>query len=73
MRVPDVLISGNHQEIKFWRYQQSLERTIERRKDLISEKNLLNFKEQKSYKKKSNNYNKFQNEGVYEDEDHIWM
>jgi len=73
MRVPDVLISGNHQEIKCWRYQQSLERTIERRKDLISEKNLLNFKEQKSYKKKSNNYNKFQNEGVYEDEDHIWM
>ena len=34
MKVPDVLISGNHEEIKLWREQKSLERTLERRNDL---------------------------------------
>ena len=34
-RVPDVLLSGNHEKIKSWRRQQSLKRTIERRPDLI--------------------------------------
>ena len=32
MEVPDVLISGNHQEIKLWRKQKSLQRTLDRRK-----------------------------------------
>ena len=36
MKVPDVLVSGNHEEIKLWRSQKSLERTLERRSDLIS-------------------------------------
>ena len=36
MKVPDVLISGNHEEIKIWREKKSYERTLERRKDLIS-------------------------------------
>ena len=35
MKVPDVLISGNHKEIKFWREEQMLKRTFKRRKDLI--------------------------------------
>ena len=34
MKVPDVLISGNHKEIKIWREEKSLERTLERSKDL---------------------------------------
>ncbi len=35
MKVPDVLISGNHQEIAKWRYKESLKKTQERRQDLI--------------------------------------
>ncbi len=34
MRVPDVLLSGNHGEIEQWRKQQQLQRTRERRPDL---------------------------------------
>ena len=33
--VPDVLISGNHAKIDAWRYEQSLEKTKQRRPDLI--------------------------------------
>ena len=33
--VPDVLLSGNHVEIARWRQQQSLERTRQRRRDLL--------------------------------------
>ena len=36
MKVPDILVSGNHEEIKFWRKQKMLERTLDRRNDLIS-------------------------------------
>jgi tRNA (guanine37-N1)-methyltransferase len=35
--VPEVLLSGNHQQIAAWRRQQSLERTRERRADLLDE------------------------------------
>jgi tRNA (guanine37-N1)-methyltransferase len=35
LRVPDVLLSGNHQEIRRWRKRESLERTLERRPDLL--------------------------------------
>ncbi len=34
-KVPDVLLSGNHAEIKKWRYEQSLKRTRQRRPDLL--------------------------------------
>ena len=37
--MPDVLLSGNHKEIQLWRSQKSLERTLERRNDLISNEN----------------------------------
>ena len=44
MKVPDILVSGNHEEIKLWRKQKSLERTLERRKDLIFEQeNNINY------------------------------
>lgn len=34
-RVPEVLLGGNHDEIRRWRLQQSLGRTFERRPDLL--------------------------------------
>ena len=42
--VPDVLLSGHHEEIKRWRLKQSLGRTKEKRPDLL-EKRLLNEQE----------------------------
>lgn len=35
MKVPDVLLSGNHAKIAEWRKEQSLKRTRERRPDLL--------------------------------------
>lgn len=35
LAVPDVLLSGNHQEIAAWRAQQRRQRTAERRRDLL--------------------------------------
>jgi tRNA (guanine37-N1)-methyltransferase len=37
MKVPDVLLSGNHAEIARWRAEQARQRTRERRPDLLSE------------------------------------
>lgn len=34
-KVPDVLLSGNHAEIEKWRRERSLQRTLERRPDLL--------------------------------------
>lgn len=36
LRVPDVLLSGDHQAIDRWRREQRLERTTARRKDLLT-------------------------------------
>ena len=36
--VPEVLVSGNHQEIDKWRKEESLKRTKERRSDLLDKK-----------------------------------
>lgn len=35
MKVPEVLLTGHHSEIKKWREAQALKRTSERRKDLL--------------------------------------
>jgi tRNA (guanine37-N1)-methyltransferase len=35
MKVPEVLLSGNHREIASWREEQSLKRTTQRRNDLL--------------------------------------
>jgi len=35
-KVPDVLLSGHHEEIAKWRRQQALKRTWQRRRDLLS-------------------------------------
>ncbi|HLG74217.1 MAG TPA: tRNA (guanosine(37)-N1)-methyltransferase TrmD [Chloroflexota bacterium] len=36
MGVPEVLLSGNHQEVDRWRRQESLRRTLERRPDMLA-------------------------------------
>ena len=35
MKVPDVLLSGNHAEIRRWRKREALARTLARRPDLL--------------------------------------
>ena len=35
LRVPDVLMSGNHAEIRRWRKREALSRTLDRRPDLL--------------------------------------
>jgi len=35
LRVPDVLLSGHHEQVRRWRRRKSLERTLERRPDLL--------------------------------------
>lgn len=37
LAVPEVLVSGNHEKIDLWRYEKSLEITMERRPDLFRE------------------------------------
>lgn len=36
-KVPDVLMSGDHRKIEEWRHEQSLQRTKERRPDLLND------------------------------------
>ena len=36
LRVPDVLLSGNHAQVAAWRRRQSLERTLQRRPELLT-------------------------------------
>ncbi len=36
-RVPEVLLSGHHEEVRRWRKREALRRTLERRPDLIDE------------------------------------
>lgn len=36
LRVPEVLLSGNHQKIEAWRLQKSKEKTVSRRPDLLA-------------------------------------
>ncbi len=36
MKVPDILLSGNHESIAAWRREQSLKRTARRRPDLLA-------------------------------------
>ncbi|WP_205007748.1 tRNA (guanosine(37)-N1)-methyltransferase TrmD [Sporolactobacillus spathodeae] len=40
MKVPDVLLSGNHERIRDWRHKESLRRTWERRPELLTDRSL---------------------------------
>ena len=44
-RVPDILLSGNHAEIARWRRRRALERTRERRPDLLRPEHLADLAE----------------------------
>jgi tRNA (guanine37-N1)-methyltransferase len=35
MAVPEALMSGNHEEIRKWRHQRALEKTLRNRPDLL--------------------------------------
>ena len=37
MAVPEVLISGNHEEIRRWRRRTALEKTLRNRPDLVDQ------------------------------------
>ncbi len=46
LRVPDVLISGNHAEIAAWRRRKAIEKTLRRRPDLIRNRALTDAERQ---------------------------
>ena len=46
MKVPDVLLSGNHEKIKEWRRRETLRRTWQRRPDLLQEYELTDQEKQ---------------------------
>lgn len=50
MTVPDVLMSGHHENIRKWRIEQSLRKTLERRPDLL-ENYQMSAEEEKIYQK----------------------
>jgi tRNA (guanine37-N1)-methyltransferase len=39
MKVPEVLLNGNHAEIEKWRHEKALEKTKAVRKDLLTGEN----------------------------------
>ena len=59
MKVPEILVSGNHKEIKLWREQKMLERTMDRRVDLISQEDYKKSPKSKRIKKDLNQLMKF--------------
>ncbi len=40
LKVPDILLSGDHEKIRLWRRKMSLQKTLERRPDLLREEDL---------------------------------
>ena len=38
MKVPEVLLSGNHEKIRLWRLKESLKLTLKKRPDLLAQK-----------------------------------
>jgi tRNA (guanine37-N1)-methyltransferase len=40
LRVPDVLLSGHHAEVRRWRKKEALARTLERRSELLAHASL---------------------------------
>lgn len=41
MAVPEILLSGNHEEIRKWRHREALRRTLQRRSDLLKTRHFL--------------------------------
>ena len=59
MKVPDILVSGNHEEIKLWRKKKSIERTLERRSELIANENYKKASQSKMIIKEFDQFMKF--------------
>ena len=59
-KIPEILLSGNHQEITRWRRNQALLRTALRRPDLINEANLTD--DEKAWLKEKLSAQNFENE-----------
>ncbi len=59
MNVPSILLSGDHIQIKKWRNEQKIRRTLERRKDLISAEDFKNLPGSKRINKEHNNLMRF--------------
>ena len=66
MRVPEVLVSGNHEEINLWRKQKSIERTLVRRNDLLSTQNYEKYLKNSEKKKNANESMDFIEENEYD-------
>ena len=66
MKVPDVLISGNHKEIKLWRDKKMMERTLDRRFDSISDGCYKNPFNNKRVEKELNENKKFLIDNEYD-------
>ena len=58
-KVPNILLGGNHQEIKSWRRDQMLKRTSARRNDLISEQGFKKSPVSKRIEEEINNNMRF--------------
>ena len=67
MKVPDVLVSGNHKEIEAWRKKQKFQRTNLRRRDLISDKNINNLEIKITDKYRESNEDYFYGYDLYPD------
>jgi len=57
LKVPDILLSGHHKRIDEWRHQQSLQRTFERRPDMLDKLKLSKEDERYLHKMKENKKN----------------
>ncbi len=66
MKVPDILVSGNHEEIKLWRKQKMLERTFDRRNDLISNEDFKKLPKSKRINEDANKVMKFRKVNEYD-------
>ena len=66
MKVPDVLISGNHKEIQLWRKKKMMERTLDRRSDSLLNDCYKNSHECETAEKELNEFMKFLKENQNE-------
>ncbi len=66
MQVPEVLVSGNHEEINLWRKQKSIERTLVRRNDLLSIENYKKYLKNKGKNKYSDELLEFIENNEYD-------
>ncbi|HEY5600368.1 MAG TPA: tRNA (guanosine(37)-N1)-methyltransferase TrmD, partial [Candidatus Manganitrophaceae bacterium] len=44
MKVPEILVSGNHEAVRAWRREQALLNTLQKRPDLIADPSLTEQK-----------------------------